>query len=317
MLCLIAAVLLGPTAATQHTEHVNFQGHLRGIEDMPGRLTQLVALQVNLSDAVAAAAAARLSGGKKQSPYSFDGAESMYPPEEDAWRNSNETEELARKVAEQMKQTDDIDISGRYNPTKAPAPVAAPNATVVQPRARLHKPFWRRMWFVWVVGGAVLILCACFGFLLFRGMGFASTVDVEIVSAAGLKRMDPMYFGSSDPYCKVTLQTITGRKKMYTTKTTKTIMNNLNPVWNEKFTFSHYEMGDSILIELYDKDMWPKTDDDLGQVLISAASFEVAGFDNEVQVLNKDGSTGTGKIRVKVSPSKRQAAVDNNQSRRR
>eukprot|EP00475_Leptophrys_vorax_P044687 TRINITY_DN9047_c0_g1_i4.p1 TRINITY_DN9047_c0_g1~~TRINITY_DN9047_c0_g1_i4.p1 ORF type:complete len:384 (-),score=93.06 TRINITY_DN9047_c0_g1_i4:23-1174(-) len=73
----------------------------------------------------------------------------------------------------------------------------------------------------------------------------AGTVTLNICQAKNLPRMDK--FGLSDPYCVIRL----GKKEVKT----KVVYKNLNPVWNQSFTFEVYDYeNDKFLIEVYDED---------------------------------------------------------------
>lgn len=76
--------------------------------------------------------------------------------------------------------------------------------------------------------------------------------------ANGLLAMDSN--GKSDPFCVIQV----GDKKQKTSTKPET----LDPVWNETFAFSSYQIDKAegiIKFELYDKDQWTK-DDFLGKV---------------------------------------------------
>lgn len=81
-------------------------------------------------------------------------------------------------------------------------------------------------------------------------------------SASDLIKADR--FGKSDPYCKVFA--------FGQTYTTRTIMKNLNPVWNEKTQFCLFENPKTLKFEVWD---WDKhtTDDAIGDTELVVEQF--------------------------------------------
>ncbi|KAF0536940.1 calcineurin temperature suppressor cts1 [Gigaspora margarita] len=87
----------------------------------------------------------------------------------------------------------------------------------------------------------------------------AGELKVVVVSAKDLPNKDER--GKSDPYVNVWLE------KGYVQKT-QTIVGNLNPVWNEEFTFQVGEGTHAIHFDVFDSDEPSKEDDALGSVKV-------------------------------------------------
>eukprot|EP00930_Biecheleria_cincta_P017070 TRINITY_DN13674_c0_g1_i1.p1 TRINITY_DN13674_c0_g1~~TRINITY_DN13674_c0_g1_i1.p1 ORF type:complete len:326 (-),score=49.46 TRINITY_DN13674_c0_g1_i1:627-1604(-) len=102
---------------------------------------------------------------------------------------------------------------------------------------------------------AMLDLLRCGAVVLLKGqwlVDFSESIKLQITvtGARGLRNTD---FGSdhdkSDPYvvCKIPA-------KAYSQWRSKTIQDNLNPVWNQTFEMSTYVAGDSLEFTVYDDD---------------------------------------------------------------
>lgn len=71
-------------------------------------------------------------------------------------------------------------------------------------------------------------------------------LEVEVVRARNLKRMDLNGFGLSDPFCVV--------EQARTSHYTEIIDDDLNPVWNETFSFWVQDERKDLIITMFDKD---------------------------------------------------------------
>lgn len=71
-------------------------------------------------------------------------------------------------------------------------------------------------------------------------------LEVEVIRARNLKRMDFGGFGKSDPFCVVEQQRISHY--------TEVIENNLNPIWNETFSFWVKDESNDLIVTMFDKD---------------------------------------------------------------
>ena len=95
------------------------------------------------------------------------------------------------------------------------------------------------------------------------------SVAVYVLEAKGLKSMDSG--GTSDPFCECWMENrLTGRKT--TKRATKTLLKDINPVYNERFAFgieSSIEDLDTLVFQIWDHDT-------LGNDLIGTTAGEEA-----------------------------------------
>ena len=104
--------------------------------------------------------------------------------------------------------------------------------------------------------------------------------------------------GTSDPYVKV----LYGNEEKYTTNT---VLKNLNPVWNEKFTFFTHDLHVPIYFQIFDHDRIGRDEPmgsaklDLSKIPLDTASYSVLELENERR---GDGKMGTLRVSVSLSP---------------
>lgn len=104
-------------------------------------------------------------------------------------------------------------------------------------------------------------------------------LQVRISAASGLPIADRS--GHSDPYatCEVVGQP---RSRV----STKVVEDSEEPVWDEDFVVHGWRPGDSIVIQIYDKDMAGQ-DDVLATVRLPASQFASSGFEGTLDMENK------------------------------
>eukprot|EP00403_Amphidinium_massartii_P010799 CAMPEP_0178410696 /NCGR_PEP_ID=MMETSP0689_2-20121128/21115_1 /TAXON_ID=160604 /ORGANISM="Amphidinium massartii, Strain CS-259" /LENGTH=980 /DNA_ID=CAMNT_0020031885 /DNA_START=8 /DNA_END=2950 /DNA_ORIENTATION=- len=115
---------------------------------------------------------------------------------------------------------------------------------------------------------------------------------VALISARNLRSADIM--GKSDPYA--TCEII---GKPQSKVQTQVVHQSLNPVWNEEFELLDFQHGDDLLINVYDKDEWPKKDDFLGECTVSGGFFGPYGLE-EMDFSLENAGTPDATIKFKV-----------------
>jgi hypothetical protein len=152
-----------------------------------------------------------------------------------------------------------------------------------------------------------------FGYSHSLTKGRRNRVAVKIIGAQNLMNAD-MWNGSySDPYCTVEVihqSDVDGASNGGTKLSTHVAKDNLNPVWNFSGILEGYNFGDSLLFQVFDKDMKLKDDDFLGSVELPSTEFESRTFSGDLMLTQpgttkKRHSTGShnefGSIRVCVT----------------
>ncbi|EKX53423.1 hypothetical protein GUITHDRAFT_54647, partial [Guillardia theta CCMP2712] len=92
--------------------------------------------------------------------------------------------------------------------------------------------------------------------------------EVGVIKAKSLKRMDMA--GLSDPYVMLSMTGGGGWRKK--AKKTKIVRNNLNPEWNQEFSFPVTDLEQKVELILYDHDDLG-SDDIMGYVIVPVADF--------------------------------------------
>jgi len=113
---------------------------------------------------------------------------------------------------------------------------------------------------------------------LFRKEDRVGTVTVKVIKCSNLANKDFSIFAQedlSDPYTIVSISTESLGSQ---SKKTRVIDNNLNPEWDETFTFDVYDPKGSIIFDVFDKDN--KNDDFLGEARILLATIVGKGQTN-------------------------------------
>merc|ERR1719150_2389318 len=98
---------------------------------------------------------------------------------------------------------------------------------------------------------------------------------------------DKDFVGKSDPYAILTYGT--------QEKQTRTIKNNLNPVWDHRVTFTHEENVQKIIVEVFDEDALSSFGQSLGRLSIDVA--EIARGKSQIGVEANLETSSSGSIK--------------------
>ena len=120
----------------------------------------------------------------------------------------------------------------------------------------------------------------------------SARIQITVESACNLYNSDGVLAGKSDPYVIVE---VPGQKSMKFQ--TEVISNELNPVWNFTGEIDGFMDGDVLRFTVMDKDTFPKPDDFLGKVELTAQDFYPHGFHGELTLADsKTQATLTVKV---------------------
>lgn len=131
----------------------------------------------------------------------------------------------------------------------------------------------------------------------------AVTVKGTIEKARGLRNADWGFGGKSDPYCEV-------KYKGKVVHKTKTINDNLDPVWNEDFSIDDFIEGESLEFLVWDEDLGDARDD-LGYAVVDYDVFRGSGFSGEIQLQDAGkGNSAHLHLRIKVGSAPHKISGD-------
>lgn len=122
----------------------------------------------------------------------------------------------------------------------------------------------------------------------------ATVLQVRVLCARNLRNADVgMLTGVSDPYVIVRLQ-----GKPESEVQTSVVMDSLNPTWKQNFTLQEYELGDSVVFEVWDYDKGKK-DEFLGRAVLDHGQITADGWGPDTLPL-LDAGKGDATITVQV-----------------
>eukprot|EP00927_Polykrikos_kofoidii_P071645 TRINITY_DN678_c0_g1_i1.p1 TRINITY_DN678_c0_g1~~TRINITY_DN678_c0_g1_i1.p1 ORF type:complete len:922 (-),score=173.11 TRINITY_DN678_c0_g1_i1:78-2741(-) len=116
----------------------------------------------------------------------------------------------------------------------------------------------------------------------------AWTLTLSIISARNLRDADSGWAGKSDPYCVVQLA---GKPDVKIQ--TQVIDNCLDPDWNYVVQIPGWLPGEALEFSIWDKDVWPKSDDLIGRATLPSNAFFPHGFSGELQVYDEQAKPGS------------------------
>eukprot|EP00420_Gonyaulax_spinifera_P011486 CAMPEP_0197938738 /NCGR_PEP_ID=MMETSP1439-20131203/118614_1 /TAXON_ID=66791 /ORGANISM="Gonyaulax spinifera, Strain CCMP409" /LENGTH=812 /DNA_ID=CAMNT_0043561819 /DNA_START=44 /DNA_END=2483 /DNA_ORIENTATION=+ len=122
----------------------------------------------------------------------------------------------------------------------------------------------------------------------------AARLQITVLSAQNLYNSDGFLAGKSDPYCIVE---VPGQPQMKFQ--TNTINNCLDPVWDFTGEIDGFMAGDTLEFQVWDSDTWPKSDQLLGKVALTANDFYPEGLEGEL-ALTESKTTSSLTVRIIV-----------------
>jgi len=122
-------------------------------------------------------------------------------------------------------------------------------------------------------------------------------LKVTVQRAAGLYNADWGLAGKSDPYVVCGVQGKEDKKFQ-----TPVINNNLDPVWNHVGMVKGFQEGDVLEFMVWDKDVFPKSDDFLGKLVLNSADFFPQGLQGEMLLTESKAQDATLSLVIEVLP---------------
>eukprot|EP00927_Polykrikos_kofoidii_P059467 TRINITY_DN54618_c0_g1_i1.p1 TRINITY_DN54618_c0_g1~~TRINITY_DN54618_c0_g1_i1.p1 ORF type:complete len:762 (-),score=136.20 TRINITY_DN54618_c0_g1_i1:56-2221(-) len=105
------------------------------------------------------------------------------------------------------------------------------------------------------------------------------TLTLSIIAARNLRNADPSFLGKSDPYCVVE---VVGKSEAKFQ--TNVIKDCSDPDWNYVVQIPGWIPGEALELSVWDKNMWPKSDDFLGRATLPSETFFPDCFSGELPV---------------------------------